>query len=586
METGARALAQDPQAALVQARKAIGLDPGHVEAHRLVALALRRLGQVREADEADRAAIAVSSHHPRLADAARLFREQQFEQSEVLLRAHLREDPHDAGALRLLAEIATHFNHLPNAEKVARQALQIAPGFAEGNVTLAKILFRQNRVDEAFALLDRAMEQDPANLSAPSFKAASLVMLRRLDEADAVFRRMLEAHPGDGRGWMNYAHLLKTQGRIDAAIDAYRRSVAADPTRGISWWGLANLKSVKLDAADAEAMRGALDRASDPEDRLHLHFALGKALGDQRSYAESFEHYREGNRIRLERAPNDPEKVHANVRKVEAVFTPDFLAAHAGQGHGARDPIFIVSMPRSGSTLIEQILASHPMIEGTEELYDIERIALDLAPGQPAGSYLDTLAGFGPEKLRSLGEQYIEATRRHRQTDRPFFTDKMPSNWVFTGLIHLILPNAKIIDVRRHPMACGFANFAQHYNWGINFSYDLNHIGRFYSDYVRQMAHFDRVAPGLVHRVIHEELVEDLEGEVRRMLDYLGLPFDEACLRFHETERAVHTPSSEQVRQPVNKSGFDHWRNYEAWLDPLKDALGDVLTAYPRAPER
>ncbi|MET0247352.1 MAG: sulfotransferase, partial [Sphingomonas sp.] len=276
----------------------------------------------------------------------------------------------------------------------------------------------------------------------------------------------------------------------------------------------------------------------------------------------------------------DPDKVTRNVDSAIRRFTPGFFAARSGQGYPAADPIFIVSMPRSGSTLIEQILASHSMIEGTEELYDLERIALDLAPGEPAGSYLNRIGDLTASQLRDLGRHYIDATQRHRHTDRPFFTDKMPSNWVFTGLIHLILPNAKIVDVRRHPMACGFANFAQHYNWGINFAYDLTDIGSFYRDYVRQMAHFDQVSPGLVHRVIHEELVGNLEGEVRRLLDYLGLPFEEGCLRFHETDRAVHTPSSEQVRQPVNRRGFDTWRNYEPWLGPLKESLGEVLENY------
>jgi hypothetical protein len=242
-------------------------------------------------------------------------------------------------------------------------------------------------------------------------------------------------------------------------------------------------------------------------------------------------------------------------------------------------------MPRSGSTLVEQILASHPAIEGTEELFDIGRIAGEMAPNEPAGAYMDKMASMTGAELYQLGKGYIEATRRFRQTDRPYFTDKMPSNWVYLGLIHAILPNARIIDVRRHPLGCGFANYAQHYNWGINYSYDLNDLGRFYSDYVRQMAHFDRVLPGLVHRVFYEDLVDDFEAEVRRLLDYLGLPFDEACLNFHQNKRAVHTPSSEQVRRPINRDGMTTWRNYEQWLGPLKEALGPVLDLYPDVPE-
>jgi hypothetical protein len=253
-------------------------------------------------------------------------------------------------------------------------------------------------------------------------------------------------------------------------------------------------------------------------------------------------------------------------------------------GAQARDPIFIVSMPRSGSTLVEQILASHSLIEGTEELYEIEGIARSIGRENSKTAYLDEIANLPADRLKTLGEEYIEKTRRYRTTSRSYFTDKMPGNWWYAGLIHKILPNAKIIDVRRHPLSCGHANFAQHYNWGNNFSYDLTDMGKFYSDYVRQMAHFDRVAPGRVHRVIYENLVEDLEGEVRRMLDYLDLPFDPACLRFFENKRAVHTPSSEQVRRPINREGMTTWRNYEPWLGPLKEALGPVLDLYPDVP--
>jgi len=309
-------------------------------------------------------------------------------------------------------------------------------------------------------------------------------------------------------------------------------------------------------------------------------------LNDDEDYAAAFAHYAQGNRLRLAQSPHDPETVHKNVKKVERTFTAAFFEAITGAGYPARDPIFIVSLPRSGSTLVEQILASHSAVEGTEELFDIERMARELAPGEGAGSYMDKLVGMSHAKLRELGQNYIAATRRHRHTARPHFTDKMPSNWVFTGFIHTILPNAKIVDIRRHPLGCGFANFAQHYNWGINFSYDLASTGRFYSDYVRQMDHFDKVAPGVVHRIFYENLVEDLEGEVRRLLGYLELPFEEACLRFFENRRAVHTPSSEQVRRPINRDGMDTWRNYEPWLDPLKEALGPVLDLYPVVPEK
>lgn len=584
LQEALRTIAADPHRAVMQARAAVRHYPGLARAQRVLAMTLRAQGNVAEAERAELRAVEIGLRHPAVVAAQQALDADRLEEAEQLIRHYLRENPEDAGGALILGTVAERLGASKEAENLFRRALLLTPAYDEARIAIAKLYKAAGRFDEALTVLDEALDRDSGHRAALALKAGLLVQSRRLDEADTVFKRMLRIRPDDGRGWMNYAHLLKTMGRIDETVQAYRRSLAADPLRGIAWWGLANLKSLTLDAADVAAMRKALAGAIEDDDRIHLNFALGKALGDLGDFAGSFEHYREGNRIRLARAPHDPERVHANVKNAEKIFTPAFFGDRAGQGCQASDPIFIVSMPRSGSTLIEQILASHPMIEGTEELHDIERIALNCAPGEPAGGYLDKLRDMGAAKLRMLGQQYIESTRRHRKTDRPHFTDKMPSNWVFTGLIHLILPNAKIIDVRRHPMACGFANFAQHYNWGINFSYDLDHIGKFYSDYVRLMAHFDRTVPGLVHRVVHEELVADLEGEVRRLLAYLGLPFDPACLRFHETRRAVHTPSSEQVRQPVNRKGFDTWRNYEPWLGPLKDALGEVLDRYPRAP--
>jgi tetratricopeptide (TPR) repeat protein len=573
-------LPSDPSGAVSAARSAVRQYPEMSAARRLLARALRAMGNETEAEKVELDAIRIALAHPAMVEAQRFLDNGRVEDAEQAVRPWLRENPDDAGGALLLGTIAERCEAVKEAENLYRRAVLLAPAYAEARVSLAKLFNLTGRHDEALAELDAALSRDPKHLIALAFKAGLLVQLRRLDEADTVFKRMLRAHPDDGRGWMNYAHLAKTQGRIEDAIQAYRNSVAANPSSGIAWWGLANLKSVKLTQDDIGVMQAALESAEATDDRLHLNFALGKALGDLKEYERSFDHYRQGNRLRLDQVPHDPGKVTRNVDTVTERLTPDFFAARSGQGYPAPDPIFIVSMPRSGSTLIEQILASHSMVEGTEELYDLERIALDLAPGEPAGSYLNRIGDLTASQLRDLGRHYIDATRRHRRTDRPFFTDKMPSNWVFTGLIHLILPNAKIVDVRRHPMACGFANFAQHYNWGLNFAYDLTHIGSFYRDYVRQMAHFDQVAPALVHRVIHEELVGDLEGEVRRLLDYLGLPFEDGCLRFHETDRAVHTPSSEQVRQPVNRRGFDTWRNYEPWLGSLKDSLGEALDNY------
>jgi hypothetical protein len=318
------------------------------------------------------------------------------------------------------------------------------------------------------------------------------------------------------------------------------------------------------------------------DDRLQLHFALGKALEERRDDADAFVNYAEANRIRAAQMLYDPRLIREHVDQSTALFTRDFLDSRKEAGFDAPDPIFVLGMPRAGSTLIEQILASHPAVEGTSELHDIILLSHRLA--SDGRRYLKSLAELSNEDLCALGREYVERTRVMRRTHRPFFIDKMPANWSHVGFIRLILPHAKIIDARRHPLACGFSNFKQHYARGQGFSYSLDTIGRFYSDYVRQMAHFDAVAPGAIHRVIHEELVANSEAEIRRLLDYLELPFDDACLRAHETKRAVRTPSSEQVRRPITSEGVDQWRRFEAWLGPLKEALGPVLDAYPAVP--
>jgi hypothetical protein len=335
-------------------------------------------------------------------------------------------------------------------------------------------------------------------------------------------------------------------------------------------------------------MRSALNRnALSDDDRLHLHFALGKALEDHHEDEPAFAEYAEGNRIRAGQLHYDPSTIAGHVDVCETLFTREFLDSRAGQGCEAPDPIFVLGLPRSGSTLIEQILSSHPAIEGTMELHDILALVRQLNAGSKDSEkvpYPAALAELPRERLWALGQEYLDRTRVVRTTDKSFFVDKMPNNWAHVGLIRLILPNARIIDARRHPLACGFSNFKQHYARGQAFSYSLETIGRYYRDYVRLMAHFDSVAQGTVHRVIHEQLVADPEAEIRRLLDYLGLPFDEACLRFHETKRAVRTASSEQVRRPMTSEGIDQWRRFERWLEPLKESLGPVLHAYPAAP--
>lgn len=563
-------------------RDATRRDPEAPHAWRLLAEQLLVLGDHAGADQAQAQAIRTSVNNPRLREAATALCNNDLPVAERLLKLHLREHSGDVAALRMLAELAGRIGRYPEAETLLRHAIELAPGFRPARFNLATLLYRSGEVSDALVELGRLIEDEPDNPAYRNLMGAALTRAGELDDAAAQFERVLERQPEQMKVWLSYGHTLKTLGRQAEGIAAYRRATAIDPGFGEAWWSLANLKTVKFDAADVAAISAALEQESRPvEDRFHLHFALAKALEDQGDYAAAFRHYTEGNRLRLQQEPYDPDRTTRAVDRSVALFTAPFLAQRAGQGCQARDPIFVLGMPRAGSTLIEQILSSHAEVEGTHELPDIQMIATRL--GGEEKDYSERLKAMEPQQLAALGEEYLERTRKHRKLGRPLFIDKMPNNWLHVGLIRLILPNAKIIDVRRHPLACCVANFRQHFARGQNFSYRLEDMGRYYRDYVRLMDHFDHVDPGAICRVHYEQVVDDTEAQVRLLLDYLDLPFDPACLRFHETERAVRTASSEQVRQPIFREGLDHWRRYAEWIGPLSTLLEPEIAAYPAA---
>jgi tetratricopeptide (TPR) repeat protein len=573
---GRRLLAIQPRLAAEQAREILASVPHNADAYRLLGEALRRTGEDEAANEAELAAISASVRDPELIRAGAALVDNDLPAAEAILRPLLKRRPTDVAAIRMMAELAARVGRRVDAENLLRRALELAPGWAAARANLATLLHRMHRSAEALAELDRIETLEGVDDVQRSLRAAALGRLGGYDEAIALYRDVLDRHPDQPKVWMSLGHLLKPVGEQADAIAAYRRALSIAPSLGEVWWSLANLKTVRFTDEDVAAMRTALNTpALGDDDRLHLQFALGKALEDRGDYAEAFAHYADGNRIRADQQRYDASLITRHVKACEEVFTRDLLDSRRDAGCDAPDPIFIVGLPRAGSTLVEQILSSHPAIEGTMELHDV--IALTQRFGRDEPRYPRNLPLLTDDELRALGREYLERTRVVRQTDRPFFIDKLPNNWAHVGFIRLILPNARIIDARRHPLACGFSNFKQHYARGQSFSYDLRHIGRYYRDYVRLMAHFDTVMPGAVHRIIHEQLVADPETEVRRLLDFLGLPFDEACLRFHETKRAVATASSEQVRQPISSEGLEHWRRFERWLDPLKEALGPVL---------
>jgi tetratricopeptide (TPR) repeat protein len=521
----------------------------------------------------------VHSYDPRLVRAAMAMNDNLLHEAEPLLRGLLKENPFDVRAIRLFAELAGRIGRYTDAENLLRRAIELAPDFTPARANLALVLYRTNRAPEALEELARVTAEDPDNPGNANLAAAAFGRIGEFDEALALYAQVLKDAPNQPRVWMSYGHMLKTVGRLEEGVAAYRHALEIQPGLGEVWWSLANLKTVRFSDADLAAMQQALTgNAIAPEDRWHLDFALGKAHEDRGEAEAAFAHYAAGNALRKKRLPYKSDDTTASVDHTIAVATPELFARFSGAGYPSPDPIFVLGMPRAGSTLVEQILSSHSEVEGTSELPDIGILARSVEE-YPAG-----LANLDPSRLRDLGEQYLERTRVQRHTARPLFIDKLPNNWLHVPFIRLILPNAKIVDARRHPLSCCFSNFKQHFARGQGFSYSLEDMGAYYRDYVRLMAHVDRALPGYVHRVIYERMVDDTEAEVRALLAACGLPFEPGCLSFYANERAVRTPSSEQVRRPIYREGTENWKAFEPWLGPLEAALADVLSAYPGVP--
>jgi tetratricopeptide (TPR) repeat protein len=562
----------EPGPAIVCLRRAVALKPDLADAWRALGDQLFLTGEGAQAEAAFAQHLRASVRDPALKAAADALFQGALDDAERLLRTHLSSTPDDAVAMHMLAEAFTRRGRDGEAEILLAAALDVDPGFDGARFDYASVLFRRQKGAEAIGQLAPLLAREPESPAYRNLMAACLALAGEHDRAIPMYESLLATYARQPKIWLNLGHALRTVRRPTAAAGAYKQAIALAPDLGEAYWSLANLKVAAFTAAETAAMSDQLERPDVAgEDRVHLCFALGKAFEDQGDAGSAFAHYAEGARLRRASETYDVETGTAFAHRSMALFTPAFFAARANCGSTSDAPIFIVGLPRSGSTLVEQILASHSAVEGTMELPDIGFLAGGI------GRYPEELAALGPAALTALGEAYIERTRIHRKLGRPRFIDKMPNNFQHIGLIHLILPQARVIDVRRHPMGAGFSTFKQLFARGQSFSYDLADLGRYYRDYVELMAHFDRVLPGRVHRVIYEDLVEDTEGEVRRLLDHCGLAFEPACLRFHENERPVRTVSSEQVRRPIYREGLDQWRRYEAQLTPLKTALGPAL---------
>ena len=571
--------------AVAALEKVVAVMPDHPEAWRLLADHAAAVGDTDKSEAAHLKHLRCASQNPDLQKAAAAMIGNELSVAERLLKAYLKAAPTDVTAVRMLAEVAVRVGRNDEAQALLEYCLELAPGFSGARYNLAILLHRTNQSNGALAEVEQLLAEDPKR---PGYRNLAAVVCSRIGEyerSSEFYQSLLEEYPDNAKVWLSYAHVLKTEGKREQCEAAYRKAIERDAGFGEAFWSLANLKTFRFTPDDIKNMNSQVARDSlELSSRVQFHFALGKSAEDEGDHALSFEHYDSGNKLHRSDLNYQSQQNTARAERMKLRFTADFFRDRKGMGCTESGPIFIVGMPRAGSTLLEQILASHSMVEGTTELPDIITLAKELrsrATEDEAGVYDGVLARMSPAELEELGRQYLERTRIHRKTDKPFFIDKMPNNFLHIGLIQVSLPNARIIDARRHPLACCFSNFKQYFARGQSFSYSLEDVGHFYRDYVDLMDHYDAVLPDRIHRVIYERLVNDTEGEVRSVLDYCGLPFEEGCLRFFENKRPVRTASSEQVRQPIYQSGVEQWRHYDAFLAPLRDALGSALDEYP-----
>ena len=566
-------LRQAPEAIRAFSR-AVELNPALPASWRLLASLYKMLGRMQESDNAAQHVAKLASLATEVVTARSMVADGNLREAEELIRAYLQRKPDDIEALRVLAQVAQRNEFAKDAATLLEAVLKASPGYRAARHDYVLALIDLHRHKQAREQIDILIAAEPDNLSHRMTRAGILVGEGSTEVAIALYEELVRQQPDNPELHLSLGHALKTQGRREDAERAYREAARQRVNFGDAYWSLANLKTYRFDDRQLATMREQLDARRTPlVDRYHLCFALGKALEDRGEYAESFQFYARGNALKKSECNYRPEVLERTIGKQMELCTREFFEQRQGWGSHDPAPIFIVGLPRAGSTLLEQILASHSRVEGTMELADVPRLVSSLDLHASGARYPGVLALPSAEDYRGFGEGYIRDTRHYRVGNKPFFVDKMPNNFRHVGLIHLMLPAAKIIDARREPMACCFSNFKQLFASGQPFTYSLEDIGRYYRLYVRLMQHWDSVLPGRVLRVQHEDVVGDLEGSVRRMLDFLGLPFEEACVEFHKTERRVHTASSEQVRRPINREGVDQWRNFEPWLGPLRAAL-------------
>jgi tetratricopeptide (TPR) repeat protein len=523
----------------------------------------------------------------RVRDAAHALNDGRVDEANRAIAKVLFKHPRDADALNLMAQICLHAGDNAGAELLLARCVQGSPHNEAYRYNYALVLSLLGKVDEALAETKALLEKCAGNLLFRNLCAALLCRKRHFADASACYRGLTKDYPDSPELWCRLGSTLRSLGgHAQEAVDAFRKAVELAPWMGSVWWCLASMKTFGFSESDISVMESQLgDAPASTEHRAEMHYALGKAYEDLKSYEKSFQHYSRGNALRRVDLTYDPDETTAMVSRAKTVFKQELFGEKCGVGHDSVEPIFVLGLQRAGSTLVEQILSSHSQIEAAGELQSILRVVAEDVMPKTGPDYPSGMENLADDDLRNMGERYLQLSRPYRMLNRPFFVDKCPFNLWHVGLIHLILPSAKIIDVRRHPIGCCYANFTMSFGHAPPLSYRLTDIGLFYRDYVRLMAHFDRVLPGNIHRIFYEQLVADLEGAVRRLLDFLGLPFESACLEYYKNDRAFNSFSNEQVRRPIFEHAVDRWRNYERWLGPLKTSLGSVLEAYPGVPE-
>jgi tetratricopeptide (TPR) repeat protein len=580
---------KDAPRAIESYRQAVEINPALPATWRMLEGLYRLVGDAAGAEFASSHVAKLRTLPPPIITATDLFCDGEVAAAEKMVRAFLLKHGNHVEAMRLLARIASALEVYDDAELLLTAVLERVPDYVAARHDYACVLLERHKHQEARAQLERLLADEPNNRVYRTLYATATVGLGHHEEAIRLYRDLLAGGPASSREaaelHLSVAHSLKTLGRRQEAIEAYRAAAADRPDFGDAYWSLANLKTYQFTTAEIAHLEAA---ESSPQtttvDRYNLCFALGKAYEDRQAYASSWQYYERGNALKRAESRYRPELIELNTANQKKVCTHEFFVKRTGYGVASDAPIFILGLPRSGSTLIEQILASHSKVEGTQELADIPRIAIELQGRDPDldnPRYPAVLADLPAEEFRRLAEKYLDDTRVYRK-DKPRFIDKMPNNFRHIGLIQLMFPNAKIIDARREPMACCFGNLKQLFARGQEFTYSIEDIARYYRTYLDLMEHWDRALPGRVLRVMHEDVVDDVEGNVRRILDHCGLGFEQACVEFHKTERSVRTASSEQVRQPIYREGLDQWKHYEPWLGPLREALGDAPVRYRR----